>query len=342
MPSRPVVALFLVHEMAAAVLLPAAFVGLRTERLFLAIADCLDAAGADPRRRQGVLYSVGATVTQREVVFGRSTLVAVTLDREVDARVLTQELCIALHRRLLIRTDRLGVIVEVNVLHPLREEFFLSRGRLRWRRWRRIHGHACRRLLTSPRTLGDEMIGGRIGGRHLLRSIRLHGTDAIDAHIRRVRSLPRQRRRHSLINRVRVCRQRCGWRRRRWRRWGWGRSLLLFAGTQHHDGAEDQYKSGPLHDRLFHNLLPKNLLAWAYVQKQIRRRRPTYLRPSVIMTFVRALPSLHFCCLFPTPIWLRVASAESQLLHFGTVSQHGPDLLAPRAARLKHNVSTVR
>src|ERR1700736_1355807 len=57
-----------------------------------------------------------------------------------------------------------------------------------------------------------------------------------------------------------------------------------------------------------------------------------------IMTFGFALLSLHFCTLFPTPIWLRVASAEGQLLHFGTIRQHAPDLLTSGTTGLEDDV----
>ena len=39
--------LFLINEMSAAILLPALFVGLGAERLFLAVADHIGAAGID-------------------------------------------------------------------------------------------------------------------------------------------------------------------------------------------------------------------------------------------------------------------------------------------------------
>jgi hypothetical protein len=43
--------LFLIHEMATAVLLPTSFVGFSAERLLLAVADRLDVAGADSTLR---------------------------------------------------------------------------------------------------------------------------------------------------------------------------------------------------------------------------------------------------------------------------------------------------
>src|SRR5579863_1532756 len=54
--------------------------------------------------------------------------------------------------------------------------------------------------------------------------------------------------------------------------------------------------------------------------------------------------SFGFCTdlLFPTPIRLRVASSKSQLLNFGAVGQHAPDLQASGAIRLKHDVPIIR
>jgi len=54
--------LFLIHEVAAAVLLPAAFVFFHAERLFFAVADGLDAAGAYSGGYQSVLYCTCALI----------------------------------------------------------------------------------------------------------------------------------------------------------------------------------------------------------------------------------------------------------------------------------------
>src|SRR5215468_10559207 len=61
-----------------------------------------------------------------------------------------------------------------------------------------------------------------------------------------------------------------------------------------------------------------------------------------MITVVSASSCLHFSGLLPTPIRLRVASVERQLLHFGPVGQHRPDLFAARAARLKNKMASVR
>jgi hypothetical protein len=60
----------LVHEVAAAVLLPARFVALGAERFLLAIADGANAVGVDAQLHQRLLGRVGTIVAQRQVVFG--------------------------------------------------------------------------------------------------------------------------------------------------------------------------------------------------------------------------------------------------------------------------------
>src|SRR5690242_8273165 len=46
--------------------------------------------------------------------------------------------------------------------------------------------------------------------------------------------------------------------------------------------------------------------------------------------------------LFPTPVWLTIASRKSQLLQLGAIRQHAPDFFLPGPARLEHNVPPVR
>src|SRR5215510_12932800 len=98
-PSPPESLLLLrVREMTAAILLPAAFIRLATERFFLTVADGLYPARRQPCLNERILDSIGTTVAESEVVLGRTTLVAMTFQRELDVRVLAQELRIALDR----------------------------------------------------------------------------------------------------------------------------------------------------------------------------------------------------------------------------------------------------
>src|SRR5882762_45867 len=329
--------------MTAAVLLPAALVGLGAERLFLTVADRLDTADAESGLHQSVLYGVGPAVAQREVVLGGAAFVAMSLDRELDVRMLAEELRIALDGRLLIRPNGIRVVVEVHVSDALSKQFLLGcRGRRWWRRWGHVHGDAGRCFLGSSRTLGDQVVSRRVGGRHLLRPVGLHRADAVNADVAGQRGLPGQRGGLSPFNRVGVGRQRRGgrgWRRwRRWRRW----SNFLLAGAQHHDCAKDEYESDPLHFRVFHILLPQNRMPDFGHTDSNRRRGPTSLRQPEMNTLMTEIASLHFCPLLPSPIWLRVAATERQLLNLRAVGQHGPYLLAARTAGLEHDVSSIR
>src|ERR1700675_88689 len=114
--------------MPAAVLLPAALVRLRAERFFLAVTDRLNTTGIHTRLRQSILNRVGATVAQCQVVLGGTPFVAVSLDGELNGRVLAQELAVALHCGLLVGPDPIRVIIEVDVFHVLREKLFLGKG----------------------------------------------------------------------------------------------------------------------------------------------------------------------------------------------------------------------
>src|SRR5208337_271838 len=107
------------------------FVGLGAERLFLAIADGLDPTASNSSLDERVLNCVRTIGAQGQVIFGRAALVAVSFDRDVDVGMLLQELCIALQRALLVRAHIVLVVIEVNVLHILREELLFRSGRSR-------------------------------------------------------------------------------------------------------------------------------------------------------------------------------------------------------------------
>ena len=68
------------HEVAAAVLLPAGLVALGAEGRLLALADHLDAIGGDAQAHQVALHRIGAAFTEAQVVLRRAALVAVALD----------------------------------------------------------------------------------------------------------------------------------------------------------------------------------------------------------------------------------------------------------------------
>src|SRR5262252_7107238 len=111
--------LFLVHEVAAAVLLPALLVRLRAERFLLAIADRFHMIGSDSALCQSVADRIGAAIPQSQIVFGRTALVAVSLNRKIDVGMLFQEPDIPLKCRLLIRPNFAPVVIEVDVFDVL-------------------------------------------------------------------------------------------------------------------------------------------------------------------------------------------------------------------------------
>src|SRR3954466_7004614 len=103
--------------MCTAVLLPARFVRFIAERLFFAVADGLDAPRGNAGLRKRVAGGAGAAVAQCQVVFGRATLVAVPLDRELPVGMLLQECGARSDLLLRVSTDRVGVVIEEDIFH---------------------------------------------------------------------------------------------------------------------------------------------------------------------------------------------------------------------------------
>src|SRR6202041_1782966 len=85
---RPAETLFLIDKVTAAILLPAAFGFFHAERFFFAVADGLNAIGADSGRNQSALHGRGPLIAQCQVVFGRAAGIAVSLNRKVNVGVL--------------------------------------------------------------------------------------------------------------------------------------------------------------------------------------------------------------------------------------------------------------
>src|SRR5208282_4317390 len=154
-----------VNEVSTAVLLPATFVRLGAERFLFAHGHGLDAIAAHSSLDERILHRAGAIGAEGEVIFGRAALVAVSFDGDADVGMLLQELGIGLQRSVLRRAYIGLVVVEVDILDILREEFLF--GGVRGRCWRRrrceVDGHASRGILGSAGALGDEMVGGRVG-----------------------------------------------------------------------------------------------------------------------------------------------------------------------------------
>src|SRR5262245_22125527 len=68
------------REVCATVLLPTGFVCIRALRTLLAVADRLQAVGRNAELGKELLGGSGAPVAETQVVFGRSALVAMSLD----------------------------------------------------------------------------------------------------------------------------------------------------------------------------------------------------------------------------------------------------------------------
>src|SRR5271170_683121 len=191
-PVHPLSLLFLVHEVAAAILLPATFSRLGAERFLLAVADRLDAIATNSSLNERILHRVRAVGAQGEVIFGRAAFVAMSLDRDADVGMLLQEWSITLQRALVGRAYVVLVVVEENILHILCEQLlFRGGGSRRWRCcWRWVDGYTSGGILGSAGAFCDEMVGGRIGWTQLTRAAGVDRADAVYADVGRVRGLP--------------------------------------------------------------------------------------------------------------------------------------------------------
>ena len=111
-----------------------------------------------------------------------------SLNCEVDAGMLIEELRVSLDRRLLIGAHIRLVVVEIDILDVLIEQLrFRKRRRRRRRRWWRLRYREARgRLLRSAGTFRRQVIGCRGAGRNLLRSAGLNRANAVDRHVGRV------------------------------------------------------------------------------------------------------------------------------------------------------------
>ena len=86
------------HKVVDSVLLPALFVVLRAEWLFLAVAHGLDALWGDPMLQERLLHRFRATASESNVVFLRSAVVTVSFDENLNARMLREEGCVIFDR----------------------------------------------------------------------------------------------------------------------------------------------------------------------------------------------------------------------------------------------------
>src|SRR5947209_770777 len=129
--------------MAATVLLPATFVVLHAEGLFLAVADGAQPVCRNSERDKVLLHGAGAAIAVAQIVFGGAALVAVSFDGHLNLRVVLQEIRGFRERLAGIGTNVRFVVIEIGIAHFLQEELIEGglRGRHRRRR-RRIYSDA--------------------------------------------------------------------------------------------------------------------------------------------------------------------------------------------------------
>src|SRR5579885_3656915 len=151
-------------ELRAAVLLPALFGVVGAELLLLAVAHRTQTVRAYSRIHQRLLGGIGAVFAQRQVVFRRAALVAISSNHHLDVRMLVQESRILLDRRLRIRTDLIAVVIVEDVMNILMEErvvhvLFIQVALLLWS----IHRQARRCIRRSAVSTRNQVIVGRLG-----------------------------------------------------------------------------------------------------------------------------------------------------------------------------------
>jgi len=103
------------------IFLPAPFVVFRADRPLLAIADGRDPFRTYRRLDQGPLNSVRPVISRGQVVFDRSSFVAVALNEQLDIRVLGWELRVLLHGSLLL-CSKVGLSQSKKMFLMLAEE----------------------------------------------------------------------------------------------------------------------------------------------------------------------------------------------------------------------------
>jgi hypothetical protein len=177
---------------AAAILLVALFRGLHAKGFFLAEADRVYALGGDSKGDQVLLDGAGAAIAQSEVVFGRTALVAMTLDRHPLCWIAAQVAGSLGQSSACVGPDIRLVKVEKSVADFSNKDFVLcclcSRGS------RGGHGNSGGGVGGTTGTAGGNRVGGRSGGRNLCGTLRVDRADVgSDGQLRRVRRSPTQR-----------------------------------------------------------------------------------------------------------------------------------------------------
>src|SRR6202158_315621 len=154
-------------DMGTTIFLPALLGAFRAEGVLFAVASHIHARGWDAQRNQVLPGGLRATVTENNVVFRRTPLVAMTFDGYGNGGILLEEIGGLRQSRACIIANVCFIEIEVSILH-LSHEQFLHRwlGRfwsLRLGRWGGRYVDSRNGFDIAAGTGGREGIRGRLG-----------------------------------------------------------------------------------------------------------------------------------------------------------------------------------
>src|SRR4029077_912372 len=152
-------------EVATAVCLPALLVALCAERLFLAVADGVQAVRGDTELHQVILDGSSAAIAEDEVVFGGAAFVAVAFDGRLHLRVSPQKVGGLAESFAGVSADVCFVEVKVSVADFLHEKLYICGTSWlgRWRRRRSCYGDANAGISRAAGTTRGNRVGRGIG-----------------------------------------------------------------------------------------------------------------------------------------------------------------------------------
>src|SRR2546429_3658452 len=177
--------------MAAAVLLPAGLVALHAEGLLFAETDGAEAAGRNAQRNEVLLDGGGAAIAEAQVVFRRTTFVAMALDGHLESRIVFKEIRGLRECRASVGANVGPVVVEISVAHFSQEEFIVRGPRWRRRRRRRIDRDSCSGTGGAAGTGRGNRVGRRVRWRDFGGALSSHGTDfGLDGELRSIGGIP--------------------------------------------------------------------------------------------------------------------------------------------------------
>src|SRR4051794_12929838 len=157
---------------------------LGAELLLLAVTDDAETIWSDARGYESLLGGIGAIFAEREVVFNRTTLVAISADDYLHIWMRREEARVLGNDGLGVGTELVAVIVEEDRRNVLAERGFVDDVRAggiawRWRR-RRIDGNAGSCIRGGRAALRHQVIVGGVEGVDGLRAFRADGAESLD------------------------------------------------------------------------------------------------------------------------------------------------------------------